>query len=171
MIASRPAAVWLWTVLAVACASEEPARFEVRPPVADPFKPRPKPPPTTDAAGNLLPGDEKVAWLAIPRGFSRRDFDTHHVFTAQNVPLDRIEAFISARVMAKHFERTARSAAFKHAGAVSGPSDVYLDIVISPGARPGEVLLSVDEFPDSKAPPLPFDQARDALAHDQKTAE
>jgi hypothetical protein len=46
-----------------------------------------------------------------------------------------------------------------------------LDIAISPGVREGEVLLTIDEFPKPAAPPLPFNEAKAALARDQRQAE
>ena len=55
-----------------------------------------------DAAGNLLPSDQSVAWLELPRGLTKLPVSsgTFHAYVAKGIPSDRLQAFFGARLIA-----------------------------------------------------------------------
>ena len=93
------------------------------------------------------------------------------MFTARDVSRARLEQFIEARAMSGNVTRHALGISYKRAVPPSEPMSESLDIAISPGLNPGEIFLTVDEFPKPAAPPLPIGEAKAALARDQLRAE
>lgn len=137
----------------------------------------PAAPPLQDAAGNLLPSGERVAWLELPRGLS--SFPTgrtvEHLFKARGIAIDRIQAFFGARVVAASTRRQGTDGIVMTRGApTSGaqPKQTTLDVSVLRGSTPDEVLVYIYERPyEEPRPDFTDANARALLKQQLKRAE
>jgi len=90
-------------LLACGSGASEASPIRVRTPAPKATKPVAAAPQLYDAAGNLLPGQERVAWLELPRGLTEIPNLPKGIrsYWAKDIPIDRIQAFFGARILAE----------------------------------------------------------------------
>jgi len=100
-----------------------------------------------DAQGKLLPSDDYVVGIRLPRGseLSRED-ELHHVYRIQ-APIDKVLAYIGPMMVTGNVERRGKGAIYKRAsvrGSEVNPTKVDVSI-LEVGSR--LTRISVTEFP------------------------
>jgi hypothetical protein len=143
-----------------------------------PEKPAPAPraPSYIDAYGTdgKLKGSEvRVEWLEIPLAFAKtnRDYERHRVFEAKGVQLERVREFFAERMLTGMVEETRGDVFYKGVMSPSGGEGaVRLNVRLSDRPAEGLLRLDIERLTYDGAQPLPVEEARRALAAEQKNA-
>jgi hypothetical protein len=147
---------------------------EVLPEVEVEVAPRVEAPRVFDEEGNLLPSDEHVAGLTLPRGLTANGSDDErtHTYLARNVPIAAILRYFGPRLTTGQVEAQAGGgASYRHAI----PREVHagavpLDVTILPVPM-GQVLVEVREIPPAPTAPPPEAESLRALTAAMGSAE
>lgn len=121
-------------------AEETKAEFKVRPPVTRRFDPQ----------GKLLPSDDYIAGIRLPRGAElHREGELLHVYRIK-APIDKVLAYFGPMMITGNVERRGKGAVYKRAsvrGAEVNPTKVDVSILA--------VSSSVTRISVSELPPPP----------------
>jgi hypothetical protein len=103
-----------------------------------------------DAQGKLLPSDDYIAGIRLPRGAElSRDEGLHHVYRIQ-APIDKVLAYFGPMMITGNVERRGKGAVYKRAsvrGAEVNPTKVDVSIL--------EVGYSLTRISVTELPPPP----------------
>jgi len=109
--------------------------------------PKPRPPRVFDVEGRLIPSDEYIAGIRLPRGVELfRADEVTHVYRMR-APIDRVLAYFGPMMITGNVERRGKGAVYKRAsvrGAEVNPTKVDLSI-LEIGSN--LVRISVTELP------------------------
>lgn len=140
--------------LASACGGEA-ASSEAELIVAAPVDPaqirEPGPPPIFGEDGELLPSEETVAGLVLPRGCTATlEEGRRHVY-AVRAPMAKVQAYFGPRLYTTHVEERGPTLVYLDAvpNDASGAA-VHMDVFISPSSA-GGVRVEVRELPPAVA--------------------
>jgi hypothetical protein len=143
-----------------------------------PFKPAPvvkREPPaesfyTPDR--QLVGSPVRVEWLEIPLAFrpTGQDFGRHHLFEARAVGLQVARDFFSQRMLSGMAEETPGSVFYGAVMPPSGGDAVRLHVRLTQRPLAGVLELDVESLRGDDTKPLSVEEARRALAAEQKHA-
>jgi len=111
-----------------------------------------------DEKGNLLPSDEQIAGLVLPRGLEfKRKVEFRH-FYATSVPANKLHWYFSARLTTNNIRRVSGSTTYVAAKVRDGnDSTGRFDVKITPNRKPkGKSRVEIRQLaPRKPTPPLP----------------
>jgi hypothetical protein len=111
----------------------------------------PPPEPTMGADGALLPSNEKVAGLTLPRGLEPvHEADGTHRYTT-SAPIEKVLAYFGPRLFTAEVERVGDGAIYRHARPLEARGSVVLLDVSVLGTSRGQVRVEVREAPPPPA--------------------
>lgn len=170
---SRSLLLCLWLVAACGSSATEAKPIRVKVPV--PKEKVAQGPQLYDAAGNLLPSDARIAWLELPRGLTELPNipEGMRSYWAKGVPIDRIQAFFGARLVAESVRSSNGGARFVRGLPESGATreTVRIDVNIRRGG-PDLVRVDIEErvsLPPTR--PLTEAEARSLAKEELRRAE
>jgi hypothetical protein len=131
--------------------------------------------PRFDAAGKLKPSGQRMSWLELPVGFSKRAGSTAQqaTFEAQNMPFRKVREYLEARIVPGNVVYRANGTTFQ--GAL--PSHTRLDMppmdltILETDRSRGEIRLAIDDLTPPAAEPLKEQSAAQELARARARAE
>jgi len=122
--------------------------------------------------GQLQGSEQRVEWLEIPLAFrpTGQDFERHRVFEAKGVSMDLARDFLSQRMLTGTAEENSGMVFYGGVLPPSGGDAVRLNVRLT--LRPVEGVLELDVEPlrNDGARPLSVEEAKRALAAEQKRA-
>ena len=164
--------VWVLFAVLVGCRSEPAARDRggsgdpTRTSEGEATEPPSRPLRTFDVEGRLIPSDEYIAGIRLPRGVELfRADEVTHVYRIR-APIDRVLAYFGPMMITGNVERRGKGAIYKRAsvrGAEVNPTKVDVSI-LEVGSN--LVRISVTELPPPPAHVPTSSQTR-AAARDQ----
>jgi hypothetical protein len=164
--------VWIALVVLAGCRSEPVARERrgtgspTRASEAEPAEAPSRPLRTFDVEGRLIPSDEYIAGIRLPRGVELfRADELTHVYRIR-APIDRVLAYFGPMMITGNVERRGKGAIYKRAsvrGAEVNPTKVDVSI-LEVGSN--LVRISVTELPPPPAH-IPTSSRTRAAARDQ----
>lgn len=125
------------------------------------------------ADGKLKGSDVRVEWLELPLAFEKsgRDYERHRVFEAKGVGLEAARDFLSARMLTGSVEETRGDVYYRAVMAPSGGADaVRLNVRLTERVVEGVLRLDIERLTYDGVKPLPFEEAKRALAAEAKHA-
>jgi hypothetical protein len=142
----------LFVAMLTACSSKRQAPSE--PPTAAPAQqqaegeaPKPRPPRVFDVDGRLIPSNEYVAGVRLPKGVELfRVDELTHVYRMR-APIDRVLAYFGPMMITGNVQRRGKGAVYRRAsvrGAEMNPTKVDLSIV---EVGSNLVLITFTELP------------------------
>ncbi len=140
-----PCLAGLACLIACGTSTYDETRIRTRPPVPKAVQVVTAAPVLYDAAGNLLPGEGRVAWLELPRGLNEIPNLPKGIrsYWAEDVPVDRIQAFFGARMIADSVTNESGGTHFERGRPETGvtPETVRIDVSV---LRTGQNSVRVD---------------------------
>jgi hypothetical protein len=133
--------IWIWSLAfatAAAACTSDPDRETPRPEQASSAEAEPagdaapkRPPRKFDVEGRLIPSDEYIAGIRLPRGAELfRADEVNHVYRIR-APIDKVLAYIGPMMITGNVERRGKGAIYKRAsvrGAEVNPTKVDVSI-------------------------------------------
>ncbi|MEY4512864.1 MAG: hypothetical protein RLZZ450_4986 [Pseudomonadota bacterium] len=131
--------------------------------------------PRFDASGNLKSSGQRMSWLELPVGFTKRAGSTTQqaTFEAQNMPFSKVREFLEARIVPGNIVYRANGTTFQ--GAL--PSHTRLDMppmdvtILETDRKRGEIRLAIDDLTPPAAQPIKEENAALELAKARARAE
>jgi hypothetical protein len=135
----------------------------------------PKPDPRFDAAGKLKPSGQRMSWLELPTGFTKRAGSTAQIasFEAENMPFTKVREYLEARIVPGNVVYRANGTTFQ--GAL--PSHTRLDMppmdltILETDRKHGTIRLAIDDLTPPAAQPIKEENAALELAKARARAE
>jgi hypothetical protein len=111
-----------------------------------------------DEKGNLLPSEQQIAGLKLPRGLKlKRETELRH-FYETSIPANKLHWYFSARIKTAKIKRVSGSTTYVAAKLIDGSSDsTRFDVKITPNRTPkGKTRVEIRRLlPRKPTPPLP----------------
>lgn len=134
-----------------------------------------KPDPRFDAAGRLKSSGQRMSWLELPVGFTRRPGSTAQqaTFEADDMPFAKVREYLEARMVPANIVYRANGTTFQ--GAL--PSHTRLEMppmdltILETDRKRGTIRLAVDDLTPPAAQPIKEENAALELAKARARAE
>lgn len=133
--------------------------------------PRERPPRTFDVEGRLIPSDEYIAGIRLPRGVELfRADEVTHVYRVR-APIDKVLAYLGPMMITGNVERRGKGAVYKRAsvrGAEVNPTKVDVSIT---EVGSNLVRIAVTELPPPPTHAPSSDQTKAAARNTWRTLD
>jgi hypothetical protein len=131
--------------------------------------------PRFDEQGKLRPSGQRMSWLELPVGFTRRAGSSaqHATFEAVDMPFVKVREYLEARMVPGTIVYRANGTTFQ----ASLPSHTRLEMppmdltILETNRTRGEIRLAIDDLTPPAAEPLKEQSAAQELARARARAE